>query len=158
MGGQVQVISGDGTYAGDAVEAFLQGHAVSNSGVGYTTVAIMGPQSSGKSTLLNAVVRFRFAVALDQRSVSSCAWRHWFTPHRTRPFTNAYEDSEAFRSPEICDFFPAWLCTTISCQAYVPVVWHGLQDDGRRGRALTDHPGRLVGSIAEGGGYADVRP
>lgn len=59
MGGQVQVISGDGTYAGDAVEAFLQGHAVSNSGVGYTTVAIMGPQSSGKSTLLNAVVRFR---------------------------------------------------------------------------------------------------
>lgn len=60
MGGQIQVISGDGTYAGDAVEDFLQGHQVSNSGVGYTTVAIMGPQSSGKSTLLNAVVRFRF--------------------------------------------------------------------------------------------------
>lgn len=65
MGGQIQVISGDGTYEGDAVEAFLQGHDVSKAGVDYTTVAIMGPQSSGKSTLLNAVVRFRSLLAIS---------------------------------------------------------------------------------------------
>jgi ABC-type branched-subunit amino acid transport system ATPase component len=73
MGGQIQVIGGDGTYAGDAVEAFLQGHAVSNAGVGYTTVAIMGPQSSGKSTLLNAVVPFRIQWATCDIALANLA-------------------------------------------------------------------------------------
>jgi ABC-type lipoprotein export system ATPase subunit len=60
MGQQIQVISADGTYAAEGVEAFIQDRDVSQAGVKYTTVAIMGPQSSGKSTLLNAVVRSVF--------------------------------------------------------------------------------------------------
>lgn len=77
MGGQIQVISGDGAFAGDAVETFLKDHVVSNAGVGYTTVAIMGPQSSGKSTMLNAVVRFRFQLETPRRCVSEWKVMHW---------------------------------------------------------------------------------
>eukprot|EP00892_Ulva_mutabilis_P007514 jgi/Ulvmu1/5134/UM021_0151.1 len=55
MGTQIQVISASGVYEPHNVDAFLERNDLSGAGVSYTTVAIMGPQSSGKSTLLNAV-------------------------------------------------------------------------------------------------------
>lgn len=57
MGTQIQVISATGQYESCNIQAFLERNNLGCAGVSYTTVAIMGPQSSGKSTLLNTVVR-----------------------------------------------------------------------------------------------------
>ncbi len=58
MNSQVlQVVSGDGQFNTAGVEQFVKETGVEGAGVGYTVVAIMGPQSSGKSTLLNNLVR-----------------------------------------------------------------------------------------------------
>ena len=60
MAGQVlQVVSGDGAFNGAGVGEFVKETGVEGAGQGYTVVAIMGPQSSGKSTLLNHLVRSR---------------------------------------------------------------------------------------------------
>ena len=59
MGKQVQVVDGEGEYGASAVGEFLQRANFVDAGVDYVVVAIMGPQSSGKSTLLNLLARFR---------------------------------------------------------------------------------------------------
>ncbi|MEW5304073.1 MAG: hypothetical protein WDW36_006707 [Sanguina aurantia] len=51
----VQVIDGDGSFQASGVAAFLAEHKFSACKTKYQVVAIMGPQSSGKSTLLNHV-------------------------------------------------------------------------------------------------------
>lgn len=58
--GILQVVSGDGSFNIQGVDAFVKETGVESSGVGYTVVAIMGPQSSGKSTLLNHLFGTRF--------------------------------------------------------------------------------------------------
>lgn len=74
----LQVVSGDGQFNSNGVEQFVKEAGVEASGVNYTVVAIMGPQSSGKSTLLNHLVRFcRRAASGRQRSRRSLA-----PPHR----------------------------------------------------------------------------
>ena len=55
--GILQVVSGDGSFNAAGVDKFVKDTGVESCGVGYTVVAIMGPQSSGKSTLLNHLVR-----------------------------------------------------------------------------------------------------
>ena len=57
MGKQIQVVDAAGGYQEAAVLDFVRGRGIADAGVKYSTVAIMGPQSSGKSTLLNVVVR-----------------------------------------------------------------------------------------------------
>jgi ABC-type lipoprotein export system ATPase subunit len=57
MGKQIQVVDALGQYQESSVVEFVEHRNLSNAGVHYSTVAIMGPQSSGKSTLLNALVR-----------------------------------------------------------------------------------------------------
>lgn len=52
----LQVVNGDGEFNEDGVQSFIKMHSVSDAGVGYQVIAITGPQSSGKSTLMNAVV------------------------------------------------------------------------------------------------------
>lgn len=54
----VQVIDGDGEFHEDELKAFVSDHGVAESRANYQVVAIMGPQSSGKSTLMNHVVRW----------------------------------------------------------------------------------------------------
>lgn len=56
-GAILQVVSGDGSFNTSGVEQFVKVTGVETAGVGYSIVAIMGPQSSGKSTLLNHLVR-----------------------------------------------------------------------------------------------------
>lgn len=56
-GAILQVVSGDGSFNTSGVEQFVKATGVETAGVGYSIVAIMGPQSSGKSTLLNHLVR-----------------------------------------------------------------------------------------------------
>jgi ABC-type phosphate/phosphonate transport system ATPase subunit len=51
-----QVIDGDGTFKEQEVDAFVHLHGVIQARTNYQVVAIMGPQSSGKSTLMNHVV------------------------------------------------------------------------------------------------------
>lgn len=57
MGPVLQVVSGDGEFNTEGVEEFVRSNGIDTSGVGYNIVAITGPQSSGKSTLLNHLVR-----------------------------------------------------------------------------------------------------
>lgn len=52
----LQVVSGDGQFNTEGVQDFVAANKLDTCGVGYSIVAITGPQSSGKSTLLNHVV------------------------------------------------------------------------------------------------------
>uniref|UniRef100_A0A0D9Y179 Protein ROOT HAIR DEFECTIVE 3 homolog n=1 Tax=Leersia perrieri TaxID=77586 RepID=A0A0D9Y179_9ORYZ len=49
----VQLIDGEGEFAGESAERFMASAGVAVCGLSYAVVSIMGPQSSGKSTLLN---------------------------------------------------------------------------------------------------------
>ena len=64
-----QLVDPDGTYRREALERVVRGVGVAKSGLDYALVAIMGPQSSGKSTLLNAVfgTTFREMDAMNGR-------------------------------------------------------------------------------------------
>ena len=55
--GILQVVSGDGEFNDDGVISFMRENDVQDAGVDYQVIAITGPQSSGKSTLMNALVR-----------------------------------------------------------------------------------------------------
>jgi ABC-type phosphate/phosphonate transport system ATPase subunit len=55
--GILQVVNGTGEFNEDGLNAFIRRHGIQDIGVGYQIVAITGPQSSGKSTLMNALVR-----------------------------------------------------------------------------------------------------
>ena len=69
MGKQIQVIDGRGVFQEQTVKEFVAARKLAEAGNTYTTVSIMGPQSSGKSTLLNALVRaWRL---LEGRSIES---------------------------------------------------------------------------------------
>jgi protein SEY1 len=63
---QCQLITGDGRVSSE-LEAFVQATGLSTWGDDYQVVAIMGPQSSGKSTLLNSLFGTRF-VEMDALS------------------------------------------------------------------------------------------
>lgn len=56
----LQVVDGEGDFNTSGVVNFVHETGVEASGVDYTVVAIMGPQSSGKSTLLNHLFGTRF--------------------------------------------------------------------------------------------------
>lgn len=43
----VQLIDGEGEFAGDAAERFMAAAGVAGCGLSYAVVSIMGPQSSG---------------------------------------------------------------------------------------------------------------
>jgi tRNA U34 5-carboxymethylaminomethyl modifying GTPase MnmE/TrmE len=54
----LQVVSGDGEFNEADVRHFVSAAHIDTAGVDYQTIAITGPQSSGKSTLMNALVSF----------------------------------------------------------------------------------------------------
>ncbi len=74
----LQVVNGDGEFNEDGVQSFIRQHSISDAGVGYQVVAITGPQSSGKSTLMNAVVSME-PIADCSHSLlirsNSCRWQ-----------------------------------------------------------------------------------
>lgn len=53
----LQVVDGQGDIQSDSVVSFLKDKGIEECGKEYTVVSIMGPQSSGKSTLMNSLVR-----------------------------------------------------------------------------------------------------
>ena len=53
----LQVVSGDGEFNETGVRDFVTAAHIDTAGTNYQTIAITGPQSSGKSTLMNALVR-----------------------------------------------------------------------------------------------------
>ncbi|KAI3975161.1 hypothetical protein MKX01_004130 [Papaver californicum] len=55
-----QLIDGDGEFNATGLENFMKTAKISECGLSYAVVAIMGPQSSGKSTLLNYLFRTNF--------------------------------------------------------------------------------------------------
>lgn len=59
----LQVVSGDGEFNESGVRQFVSAAHIDIAGVDYQTIAITGPQSSGKSTLMNALVRYMMQAA-----------------------------------------------------------------------------------------------
>jgi hypothetical protein len=57
------------------VADFVRDRGVAGAGVKYTTVSIMGPQSSGKSTLLNYLVLIDSNPCLMMRECVPCGLR-----------------------------------------------------------------------------------
>ncbi|KAK2653229.1 hypothetical protein Ddye_013085 [Dipteronia dyeriana] len=55
-----QVIDGDGTFNITGIDHFIKEIKLSECGLSYAVVSIMGPQSSGKSTLLNHLFNTKF--------------------------------------------------------------------------------------------------
>ncbi|XP_028759325.1 protein ROOT HAIR DEFECTIVE 3 homolog 2-like isoform X1 [Neltuma alba] len=55
-----QLIDGDGVFNVAGLDAFMKKAKVADCGLSYAVVAVMGPQSSGKSTLLNHLFRTNF--------------------------------------------------------------------------------------------------
>lgn len=55
-----QLIDGDGGFNTEGVESFLKEVKLGECGLSYAVVSIMGPQSSGKSTLLNHLFHTNF--------------------------------------------------------------------------------------------------
>ncbi|RLN28985.1 hypothetical protein C2845_PM05G02350 [Panicum miliaceum] len=56
----VQLIDGEGGFAAEGAEQFVAAAGVAGCGISYAVVSIMGPQSSGKSTLLNQLFGTNF--------------------------------------------------------------------------------------------------
>ncbi|XP_057455236.1 protein ROOT HAIR DEFECTIVE 3-like [Lotus japonicus] len=65
-----QLIDGDGTFNASGIETFMKEVKLGECGLSYAVVSIMGPQSSGKSTLLNHLfgTNFREMDAFKGRS------------------------------------------------------------------------------------------
>ncbi|KAK7294341.1 hypothetical protein RJT34_17230 [Clitoria ternatea] len=65
-----QLIDGDGTFNISGIESFMKEVKLAECGLSYAVVSIMGPQSSGKSTLLNNLfgTNFREMDAFKGRS------------------------------------------------------------------------------------------
>lgn len=59
----LQVVSGDGEFNESGVRQFVSAAHIDTAGVDYQTIAITGPQSSGKSTLMNALVWLQMDIA-----------------------------------------------------------------------------------------------
>ncbi|KAF5727860.1 Root hair defective 3 GTP-binding protein (RHD3) isoform 2 [Tripterygium wilfordii] len=55
-----QLIDGDGTFKAEELEHFIKEVKLGDCGLSYAVVSIMGPQSSGKSTLLNHLFSTNF--------------------------------------------------------------------------------------------------
>ena len=53
----VQLVDADGGFDAPSLASLATAVGLPSAGRGYQVVAVMGPQSSGKSTLLNALVR-----------------------------------------------------------------------------------------------------
>lgn len=52
----LQMIEGDGTFNAEGLGRFIAQHSLAECRTNYQIAAIMGPQSSGKSTLMNHLV------------------------------------------------------------------------------------------------------
>ncbi|KAG4182973.1 hypothetical protein ERO13_A09G080300v2 [Gossypium hirsutum] len=55
-----QVINGDGSFNDEGIDRFVKEIKLAECGLSYAVVSIMGPQSSGKSTLLNHLFHTNF--------------------------------------------------------------------------------------------------
>jgi len=64
----VQLVDADGAFHASDLADLATATGLNAAGRGYQVVAVMGPQSSGKSTLLNALVREKEA---QQRACAS---------------------------------------------------------------------------------------
>ncbi|XP_020105144.1 protein ROOT HAIR DEFECTIVE 3 homolog 2-like [Ananas comosus] len=55
-----QLIDGDGAFHVEGLDGFIRAAGLADCGLSYAVVSIMGPQSSGKSTLLNHLFKTKF--------------------------------------------------------------------------------------------------
>lgn len=79
-----QVVSGDGDFNESGVRQFVSAAHIDTAGVDYQTIAITGPQSSGKSTLMNALVRYAMHVssASQAQTLTCCNYANYHVVDR----------------------------------------------------------------------------
>jgi hypothetical protein len=124
-----QVIDSEGVFQEDGLNRFVQQNGVIDARTNYQVVAIMGPQSSGKSTLMNHVVSldtFRQLLSLYLLQLGA-GWDD--------SLQQACSQTELLAGPLPC------------CQALpvVPAVWDGVSGDGRHDWQAADHQGCVAG-------------
>ena len=122
-----QVIDSVGDFQEESLNQFVQQNGVINARTNYQVVAIMGPQSSGKSTLMNHVVRAWRTVR--QGSSGTLLGCH-------RPLFAAGSTST-----------PVSICLCVANMHVLPclAVWHWLPRNGRHDRQAADDQGCLAG-------------
>ncbi len=72
---KIQLVDGEGQFLDAQLEQFVQATRLPESKGNYQVVAIMGPQSSGKSTLLNHVVRAGLLLGAVGKGCVGSRWR-----------------------------------------------------------------------------------
>ncbi|KAL9248873.1 ROOT HAIR DEFECTIVE 3-like protein [Drosera capensis] len=73
----LQLIDGQGNFNRDGLQMFVKEDKLANSGISYAVVSIMGPQSSGKSTLLNHLFRTKFMEMDEMKGRSQTTQGIW---------------------------------------------------------------------------------
>lgn len=131
----LQVVDDDGNYQEQAVEEFLRDQQLIAAGVNYQIIAIMGPQSSGKSTLMNAVVRPHLAPPMQ-------------------PCVSASLQLYVSRRSLLLERLPWCIVVIASCRLSVSCAVHAVQyqlcGDGRAVRAQPDDSWHLACTLAKG--------
>ncbi|XP_024373981.2 protein ROOT HAIR DEFECTIVE 3 homolog 2-like [Physcomitrium patens] len=77
MASPLQLVKGNGEFNANGLKEFVRSSKLENCGLRYAVVAIMGPQSSGKSTLLNHLFNTDFVemnAAKGRRQTTQGVW------------------------------------------------------------------------------------
>lgn len=123
---KIQLVDGNADFCTDNLTQFVSDAKLAERKTDYQVVAIMGPQSSGKSTLLNHVVRFEGPMGHVH---VKCA--------RTPPNSPTSHPGQCGQ-------------TQLAWRAVIRAVWHQLCDDGRHERAQPDHQGARACGVGAG--------
>eukprot|EP00798_Chlamydomonas_sp_ICE-L_P001566 gene1566-32948_t len=75
----IQLVDGDGAFQGEQLDSFADEIKLAEKRKDYQVVAIMGPQSSGKSTLLNYVFGTQFVMMDAMTGRSQTTKGIWMT-------------------------------------------------------------------------------
>lgn len=146
MGKVLQVVDDDGNYQQDAVEAFVREQDLDSAGVNYQIVAIMGPQSSGKSTLMNAVVSPFFPPSHPPVGGAHQLQYDWSL------ISAAHACSAAADVAKRQYWTAAPLCVSPASDVAwgLSAVQHLVRGDGCDGGQEPDHPRHLASTLLQG--------
>ncbi|KAE8734346.1 Protein ROOT HAIR DEFECTIVE 3-like protein 2 [Hibiscus syriacus] len=130
-----QLIDGDGEFNVAGLDNFIRTTKLSNCGLSYAVVAILGPQSGGKSTLLNHLFRtnFREMDAFRGRSqttkgiwIANCVGIEPFTVAMDLEGTDGRERGEDDTAFEKQSALFALAIADIWCK---PVIWRNFRHE-----------------------------
>lgn len=121
-----QVIDSEGVFQEDGLNRFVQQNGVIDARTNYQVVAIMGPQSSGKSTLMNHVVSADTYRQLQMLCL--CQGCRLGTLHAVKQCAQMIS--------ACCQALP---------MPFLPTVWDSIPGDGCHDWQAADHQGCVAG-------------